>query len=286
MTRISFEFFPPHDMDGAFRLSRAVAHLAPYAPDFASVTYGAGGTTRQNTHDAVQAIGKTYGLNVAAHLTCVDATREQTLQIAQDYAQAGVTQIVALRGDPAGGAANFVAHEDGFSSTVDLIRALADMGKFDIRVAAYPDVHPEAANASADLDWLKAKIDAGATSAITQFFFEAETFLRFRDQCAAAGISIPILPGILPVTNWSKIREFARRCGTRISANVEEGWARALRDGHQDLYALTQCTTLCTALLEEGVDHLHFFTLNRPERTCEVLAALGVTPVEQDLAVA
>src|SRR6056297_3451057 len=206
--RVSFEFFPPKSLEASFRLWETLGVLAPLDPGFVSVTYGAGGTTRALTHDAVKTIRGNYGVKVAAHLTCVDATRSETLAIADSYAEAGVTQIVALRGDPPKGAGRFTPHPDGFQSSVDLVEALARTGKFDLRVGAYPDPHPEAGSMQDCVDFLKRKIDAGATSAITQFFFEADTFFRFRDACAAAGIGAPIIPGILPITNWTNIRRF------------------------------------------------------------------------------
>ncbi|MDZ4134331.1 MAG: methylenetetrahydrofolate reductase, partial [Paracoccaceae bacterium] len=171
--RISFEFFPPQTLDASFRLWETVQMLAPLKPAFASVTYGAGGTTRQLTHDAVTTIGRNYGLNVAAHLTCVDASRAETLEIAAAYAKAGVTEIVALRGDAPKGAARFAPHPEGFANSVELIEALAVTGNFTLRVGAYPEPHPEASDPLADVRWLKRKIEAGAQSAITQFFFEA-----------------------------------------------------------------------------------------------------------------
>lgn len=252
--------------------------LAPLRPDFVSVTYGAGGTTRKLTHEAVTAIGRNYGLNVAAHLTCVDATRSETLAIADAYAAAGVTEIVALRGDAPQGATRFQAHPDGFASSVDLVAALAKTGKFKIRVGAYPEAHPDAPGAGADVTWLKAKIDAGATSAITQFFFDADTFFRFRDACHIAGITAPIIPGILPITNWAGAKKFAARCGARVPQKLDEAFATAARDGREDLLALTQCTALCDKLIQGGVEDLHFYTLNRPDLTREVVRALGVSP--------
>lgn len=278
MTAISFEFFPPKSIDAAFRLADTVSTLAPYDPKFVSVTYGAGGTTRTLTHEAVEAIGQNFGLNVAAHLTCVDASRQETLEIAETYAAAGVKEIVALRGDPPKGAANFEARADGFASSVELIGALAATGKFTLRVGAYPEKHPEAAHARADIDWLKRKLDAGASSAITQFFFEAETFLRFRDACVAAGITQPIIPGILPIENWTGTRKFAQRCGTNVPADLDDAFQKAIRDDRHDLLATAHCTELCTDLIEEGVDHLHFYTLNKPSLTRDVLHALGHTP--------
>jgi methylenetetrahydrofolate reductase (NADPH) len=274
---ISFEFFPPQTLDASFRLWEAVQTLSPLDPNFVSVTYGAGGTTRKLTHEAVGTIGRNYGLNVAAHLTCVDATRAETLEIAQSYADAGVTEIVALRGDAPKGAKRFTAHPEGFASSVELIEALAATGKFKIRVGAYPEPHPDSADTLADVRWLKRKIDAGATSAITQFFFDAETFLRFRDQCAAEGISAPIIPGILPIQSWDGTKRFAARCGATVPPRLDEAFEAAARDGREDLLALTQCTTLCTRLIEEGVEDLHFYTLNRPHLTREVCHALGVT---------
>jgi methylenetetrahydrofolate reductase (NADPH) len=276
--RISFEFFPPQTLDASFRLWETVQALSPLAPEFVSVTYGAGGTTRRLTHEAVTAIGRNYGLTVAAHLTCVDATRTETLEIAEAYAAAGVTEIVALRGDAPKGTTRFQAHPDGFASSVDLVDALARTGKFKIRVGAYPEPHPDAADTTADVTWLKRKIDAGASSAITQFFFHADTFFRFRDACVAAGITAPIIPGILPITNWAGAKKFAQRCGTRVPAKLDEAFAMAARDGREDLLALTQCTSLCDRLLQGGVEDLHFYTLNRPDLTREVVRALGISP--------
>ncbi|MGH1329773.1 MAG: methylenetetrahydrofolate reductase [NAD(P)H] [Paracoccaceae bacterium] len=276
--RISFEFFPPQSLQASFRLWDTVQTLAPLAPGFVSVTYGAGGTTRKLTHEAVSTIHKNYGLNVAAHLTCVDATREETLAIADAYAADGVTEIVALRGDPPKGAGGFSAHPDGFASSVELIEALAEKGKFNIRVGAYPDPHPEAASADADVDFLKRKIDAGASSAITQFFFEADTFFRFRDRCEKAGITAPIIPGILPIENWKGTKNFAQRCGTSIPAWVSDAFEAAIRDDRHDLLATSMCTELCSELVEGGVEDLHFYTLNKPQLTRDVVHALGITP--------
>jgi methylenetetrahydrofolate reductase (NADPH) len=274
--RISFEFFPPQTLDASFRLWETVQALAPMKPNFVSVTYGAGGTTRKLTHEAVSTIGKNYGLNVAAHLTCVDATRTETLEIAESYAAAGVTEIVALRGDAPKGAERFTAHPDGFASSVELVEALAKTGKFKIRVGAYPEPHPDAKDRFADVDWLKRKIDAGATSAITQFFFEADTYFRFRDACVKAGIEAPIIPGILPIVSWEGAKKFAARCGTQVPGRLDEAFQTAARDGREELLSLTQCTTLCTRLIEGGVENLHFYTLNRPHLTREVVRALGI----------
>lgn len=276
--RISFEFFPPQTLDASFRLWETVQALAPLAPNFVSVTYGAGGTTRKLTHEAVGAIGRNYGLNVAAHLTCVDASRAETLEIAQSYADAGVTEIVALRGDAPKGAQRFTPHADGFANSAELVEALAKTGKFKIRVGAYPEPHPDAADKFADVIWLKRKIDAGATSAITQFFFDADTFFRFRDACVKAGITAPIIPGILPIQSWEGTKRFAARCGTSVPQRLDEGFTMAARDGREELLALAHCTALCDKLIAGGVEDLHFYTLNRPHLTREVVRALGLAP--------
>lgn len=276
--RISFEFFPPQSLDASFKLWETVKVLAPMQPNFVSVTYGAGGTTRKLTHEAVATIKRNYGLNVAAHLTCVDASRAETLEIAEAYAEVGVTEIVALRGDAPKGADRFTPHPKGFAHAADLVEALAKTGKFKVRVGAYPEQHPDAADKFADVTWLKRKIDAGASSAITQFFFEADTYFRFRDACVKAGITAPIIPGILPIQSWDGTKKFAARCGTSVPQRLDEGFAMAKRDGREDLLALTQCTTLCSRLIEGGVEDLHFYTLNRPELTREVVRALGIAP--------
>jgi methylenetetrahydrofolate reductase (NADPH) len=279
-TSVSFEFFPPKSLEGAFRLWDCVNTLAPLDPAFVSVTYGAGGATRKLTHEAVTAINKTSGLNVAAHLTCVDATKAETLAIAQSYADAGVRDIVALRGDAPQGTSNFTTHPAGFASSVDLIAALADTGNFNIRVGAYPEKHPDATDQVADITFLKRKIDAGATSAITQFFFEADTFFRFRDACVKAGIDAPIIPGILPIENWAGTQRFAAQCGASIPLVIRDAFAHATPDT-AGLLATAIATELCDDLIQGGVDHLHFYTLNRPELSRDVCHALGKTPKVQ-----
>ena len=276
--QISFEVFPPQSPDAAFRLSGAVQALAPLSPDFVSVTCGAGGGTRSQTLDTVQTLHSQYGLPVAAHLTCVGASRAQTLDTAAAYAAAGVRQIVALRGDAPQGAGRFVPHPDGFADSVELVAALAQTGQFTLRVGAYPECHPDAADPWADVQWLKRKIEAGASSAITQFFFEADTFLRFRDACAKAGISAPVIPGILPIQSWASAKRFAQRCGASVPTRLDEGFTTAARDGREGLFALTQCATLCDRLLGEGVAHLHFYTLNSADLTRDVVRALGLAP--------
>lgn len=269
---LSFEFVPPRDIPASFALWEAAQALAPFAPDFVSVTYGAGGSTRELTHETVAALTG-QGTEVAAHLTCVKATRDETRAVADRYRALGVRRIVALRGDAPGGGA-FQATPGGFASSVELVRDLVDRG-FDVTVGAYPDPHPEAGGPGADVDWLKRKVDAGATAAITQFFFEASTFLRFRDACAAAGIGVPILPGLLPVQDWTKARRFAERCGAVVPARLAAGFDTAERDGRARLFALAQATELASTLVSEGVEHLHFYTLNRPDLTRDVVRALG-----------
>ena len=275
---VSFEFFPPRSVEASFRLHETVMALAPLRPEFVSVTYGAGGTTRRLTHEAVSAIHHTTDLRVAAHLTCVDATREETLEIARTYADEGVTDIVALRGDPPKGADRFQPHPEGFADSCELISSLRDLGDFTIRVGAYPDRHPEATSDLADVEWLKRKIDAGADQAITQFFFEADTFFRFRDACQKAGIDAPILPGILPIEHWANTKRFAKRCGAKIPAWLDEAFAQAVRDDREELLAIAVATELCTDLIEGGVEHLHFYTLNKPHLTHDICHALGVAP--------
>ncbi|MFV0332817.1 MAG: methylenetetrahydrofolate reductase [NAD(P)H] [Tropicimonas sp.] len=276
--QISFEFFPPRSVEASFRLHDTVQALAPLGPEFVSVTYGAGGTTRRLTHEAVSAIQRTAGLRVAAHLTCVDATREETLEIARGYAAEGVRDIVALRGDPPKGAERFVPHPEGFADSCELISALRETGDFTIRVGAYPDRHPEAASDTADIDWLRRKIDAGADGAITQFFFEAETFFRFRDACVKAGIDKPILPGILPIENWANTRRFAERCGAKVPAWLDDAFATARSEGREEARSVELATALCSELLKGGAGHLHFYTLNKPQLTRDICRALGIGP--------
>lgn len=275
---VSFEFFPPQSFEASFRLWNTVQTLSPLNPRFVSVTYGAGGTTRDLTHEAVSVLHRETGLLVAGHLTCVDATRDETLQIARNYAAAGVSSIVALRGDPPKGAGGFVAHPDGFANSIELIEALADLDAFHIRVGAYPEKHPEARDQAQDIAWLKRKIDAGASEALTQFFFDTEDFLRFRDACVKAGIDAPIIPGILPIENWNGVKRFAARCGATVPAWLDDAFEKAARDNRSDLLATAICTEMCSDLLDEGVNSLHFYTLNRPELTRDVCFALGVQP--------
>jgi len=275
---ISFEFFPPQSLEASFRLWESVQMLAPLAPSFASVTYGAGGSTRKLTHEALGTLVKHYGLNVAGHLTCINATRAETLAIANSYAEAGVGEIVALRGDPPKGQSSFHPHPDGFSGSVDLVRALAETGKFHIRVGAYPDRHPEASDDDGDVIHLKRKFDAGADSAITQYFYDIESFLRFRDRCVAAGITGKIIPGILPIEDWEKVKKFSKRCNATLPGWMDDAFAKAKRDEVEDLLSISIATELCSDLMEEGVEDLHFYTLNGPHLTRQICKALGIEP--------
>ena len=285
MVALSFETFPPKSLDASFHLWDTVHALTPMNPRFFSVTYGAGGSTQSLTQEAAQTLRKSSGLPVAAHLTCTGQTRAEVLHTAARFAASGIDHIVALRGDaPNGGA--FVPHPDGYANSVELIAALAQMGRFNICVGAYPDGHPDAVSMTQNIDWLKAKIDAGASEALTQFFFEADSFLRFRDACADAGITARITPGILPVTNWKRAKSFAQRCGARVPVAIANAFDRATRADRAALFALTHCADLCDTLITEGVDALHFYTLNRPDLTVQVCRALGLMPATTALNVA
>jgi methylenetetrahydrofolate reductase (NADPH) len=272
---LSFEFFPPSTPQASLRLWRSVERLAPLAPDFVSVTYGAGGTTRERTNAAIQTIVDRARLNVAGHLTCVGASRDDTLEVARGYARMGVRRIVALRGDPPKGETRFVPHPEGFTSAAELVTALRGVADFDISVAAYPEKHPEAASLEGDIDNLKRKLDAGAARGITQFFFDNDDFLRFRDACAAAGITAPIVPGVLPVENFSKMLNFAARCQSVVPEWMHRAYASARTDEEAHLLSVSIACEQCEELLEEGAEHLHFYTLNNPDLTYDICHALG-----------
>ena len=275
---VSFEFFPPKSDRMEEQLWAAFETLAPLAPKFASVTYGAGGSTRERTHATVARIVRESAISPAAHLTCVEASRGEIAEVAEAYWDAGVRHIVALRGDVPGGGA-FRAHPDGYASADELVAGLRRIADFDVSVAAYPEMHPEAACAKTDLDHLKRKLDAGASRAITQFFFSPDAFLRFRDAAAAAGISAPILPGILPVSNVSQTLRMADMCGTAIPA-----WMIDLFDGLDDhpaarqLVAATVAAEMCRRLYAGGVRDFHFYTLNRAELSYAICHMLGLRP--------
>lgn len=273
--RLSFEIFPPASVTASFKLWEAMNRLQGFEPDYISVTYGAQGSTQGRTLDTVKAIIAQTGLPVAAHLTAARAAREDVLARAAEFAEAGVRDIVALRGDGDGPGAPFAPHPDGFASSLELISALAETGKFKLRVGAYPEAHPDSASMQQNIDFLKAKFDAGADEAITQFFFEAETFLRFRDACAAAGIDKPIIPGILPISNWDRAKRFATQCGTAVPDWLDQAFDTAKRDGRADLLGLAVTTELCSKLTEEGCDHLHIYTMNSAALTEKLCTALG-----------
>jgi methylenetetrahydrofolate reductase (NADPH) len=278
--KVSFEFFPPKTLQASFNLWESLRILTPLNPDFVSVTYGAGGSTRKLTQEMTETIRHKYQLDVAAHLTCVDASKDETLAIANAYIKAGVTQIVALRGDAPNGAC-FVPHAQGFSNAIELVTALAKAGVDKIYVGAYPEPHPEARYKDADVDWLKRKIDAGASAAITQFFFDSDIFLRFRDRCVKAGITAPIIPGILPIENWDNTKKFAARCGASIPASLDAEFAMAKRNKVEDILSVVVATDLCADLIAEGVDAFHFYTLNKPHLSRDVCLALGIEPDNQ-----
>jgi len=277
--QVSFEFFPPKSEAMAETLWSSIQTLAPLHPRFVSVTYGAGGSTRERTHATVERIVNETGLTPAAHLTCVGATRDEVDEVARDYWQLGVRNIVALRGDPPEPGSRYQPHPDGYRDAVELVAGLKRVAPFDISVAAYPEIHPDSSDRAFDLGNLKRKVDAGADRAITQFFFSADCFFRFRDEAAAAGINAEIVPGILPVSNVAQTRRFAATCGASIPQ-----WLDDLFEGLDDLpaarqlIAATVAAELCGQLYAGGVRHFHFYTLNRAELSyaiCHLLGARG-----------
>ncbi|MFN3592308.1 MAG: methylenetetrahydrofolate reductase [NAD(P)H] [Thermaurantiacus sp.] len=276
---VSFEFFPPKSEPMAETLWQSVTTLAPLGPRFVSVTYGAGGSTRERTHATVGRIARETAVPVAAHLTCVNASRDEIEAVARGYWEAGVRHIVALRGDPPGGEARFVARPDGYADAAELVAGLRHIAPFELSVGAYPEVHPEARSAQADLAHLKRKLDAGATRAITQFFFEPDTFFRFRDRAAAAGIAAEIVPGILPVSSFANTQRMSAMCGTAVP-----DWLCRLFEGLDDLPAARQLVAATVAaemvrrLYAGGVRHFHFYTLNRAELAYAICHMLGLRP--------
>jgi methylenetetrahydrofolate reductase (NADPH) len=276
---VSFEFFPPGDADMEATLWKSVERLAPLAPRFVSVTYGADGSTRERTHKVITRIQRETQLTGAPHLTCVDAPRGEVLDIARRYWDQGIRHLVALRGDPARGSSGYVAHPQGFAYAADLVAGLKSVANFDISVAAYPEMHPEAPSPEFDLENLKRKIDAGASRAITQFFYDVDLFLRFRDRCERAHINVPIVPGILPITRFPQVLKFAAQCGATIPE-----WLQYRFHGLDDdadtrrLIAASVAIQQVQALEQEGVREFHFYTLNRAELTYAICHALGVRP--------
>jgi methylenetetrahydrofolate reductase (NADPH) len=274
---VSFEFFPPKNERMAETLWESIQTLAPLHPRFVSVTYGAGGSTRERTHQTVQRIVDETSLTPAAHLTCVGASCGEVDDVARAYWDLGVRHIVALRGDPPEAGTRFAPHPDGYANAADLVEGLKRVAPFDISVAAYPELHPDSPDRASDLDNLKRKVDAGADRAITQFFFSVDCFLRFRDEAAAAGIDVEIVPGILPVSNVAQTRRFAEACGADIP-----DWLNNLFEGLDDLpaarqlIAATVAAELCGQLYAGGVRHFHFYTLNRAELAYAICHLLGV----------
>ena len=277
--KVSFEFFPPNSEQMQETLWKSVQRLKSFAPAFVSVTYGADGSTRERTHDVVQRIVNETELTVAPHLTCVNATCGEIDDIAREYWDMGIRHIVALRGDPPAGKGSYEPMRGGYAFAADLVAGLKRVADFEISVAAYPEVHPDAPSPEFDLDNLKRKLDAGASRAITQFFFDPELFLRFRDRCAAAGIDSPIVPGILPITRFSQMTKFAAQCGASVP-----DWLRARFEGIDDDAEARNAVAADVAIEQvrrlqaEGIDDFHFYTLNRSELTVAICLALGIRP--------
>jgi methylenetetrahydrofolate reductase (NADPH) len=277
---VSFEFFPPKTERMEEALWTSIRRLEPLAPDFVSVTYGAGGSTRERTHATVARIVKETALAPAAHLTCVGATREEVDEVVRGYWDAGVRRIVALRGDPAAGVgARYEPHQGGYQSTADLVRGIKAIGAFDVSVSAYPEKHPESATVDADLDTLKAKIDAGANRAITQFFFDNEHFLRYLEAARKRGVWAPIVPGIVPIHNFKQVSGFAARTGASVPA-----WLARRYEGLDDDPATTHLVAAAVAaeqvldLVDEGIRQFHFYTLNRADLVYAICHLLGLRP--------
>ena len=274
---VSFEFFPPKTEEMEKTLWRSILRLAPLGPKFVSVTYGAGGSTRHRTHATVRRILGETPLTPAAHLTCVGASREEVDEVAHSYHAAGVRHIVALRGDPPEAGTRYEPHPGGYAHAVDLVAGLRRLADFDISIAAYPEIHPEAPSPQFDLENLKRKLDAGAHRAITQFFFDTELFLRFRDRVRRAGIEAPLIPGILPVTNYGQVARFAGMCGTTVPP-----WLSRLFETLKDdpearkLVAAMVAGEQCRILAAEGVSDFHFYTLNRADLTFAICHMLGL----------
>lgn len=277
--RVSFEIFPPAGTASEDALWRTVSRLETLSPAFVSVTYGAGGSTQERSTAILDRLAATTSLEPAAHVTCVGRARHEIDRIAVGWAARGIRRIVARRGDAPNGQERFQPRADGYRDAADLVAGLRRVGDFEIAVGAYPETHPDAASPEADLDNLKRKLDAGASSAITQFFFDAGTFLRFRDRVAAAGITQPIIPGVLPVTNFAKVVAFSERCGTSVPT-----WMHELFDGLDEdaetrrLVAASTACDLCNALKDEGVSDFHIYTLNRAELSMAICRRLGLRP--------
>ena len=277
---VSFEFFPPKTAQMQEKLWASVEKLAPLKPDFVSVTYGAGGSTRARTHETVERIIKESDLKVAAHLTCVAATKTEIDKVLKAYWEAGVRHIVALRGDPPGGAGEpYRPHHGGYANAAELAAGARRIGAFEISVGCYPEKHPDSPSIAADLDMLKAKIDAGATRAITQFFYDNAVYFRFLDRARAAGIDIPIVPGVMPVTNFNGLRKMADVCGATIPGRLVKLFENLDDDPTtRQLIAATVAAEQCLELAESGAKHFHFYTLNRDDLAFALCRMLGVRP--------
>ncbi|MDA0706043.1 MAG: methylenetetrahydrofolate reductase [Proteobacteria bacterium] len=274
---VSFEFFPPHDEQMEAQLWSSIKRLAGLGPGFVSVTYGADGSTRERTHNAVARIVRETDLTAAPHLTCIGAQRGEIDDIARSYWDMGVRHLVALRGDPPPGTGAYQPHPDGYAYATDLVAGLKRVADFDISVAAYPEVHPDAPNPLFDLDNLRRKLDAGASRAITQFFFDVDVFLRFRDLAAAAGIESAIVPGILPITRFPQLERFATRCGASIPDWLRQRFAGLDDDAEtRQMIAASVAIEQVHKLQKEGLKEFHFYMLNRSELTYAICHALGV----------
>jgi methylenetetrahydrofolate reductase (NADPH) len=282
---VSFEFFPPQDVKSEERLWQVIESLSPLAPSFYSVTYGAGGSTRARTDRIVRRIHDETAVPPAAHLTCVGASRADIDALARSWWESGIHQIVALRGDPPKGEGQYTPQPDGYENAAALVTGLRKIADFDISVAAYPECHPDSPSVEADIDNLKRKIDNGANRAITQYFFDNDHFLRFRDRVAAAGIKVPLVPGILPVTNFARVVEFSEQCGTTVPKRLAEMFDGLDRDPEtRNLIAATVAVEQCEGLQREGVGHFHFYTLNRAALTKAICWRLGVRPCAEKAA--
>lgn len=277
--QVSFEFFPPNTPAMEETLWNSIQRLAPLQPRFVSVTYGADGSTRDRTHRIVSRIIAETGLRAAPHLTCVGSTREEVQAIAGQYWAEGIRDIVALRGDPPAGAEKYEPHPGGYEYGVDLVGGLREVADFEISVAAYPEVHPEAPSAAFDLENLKRKFDAGATRAITQFFFDVDTFLRFRDKCVASGITASIVPGILPINKFPQLLRFADMCGANVPGWLHERFEGLDEDAEtRQMISASIAIEMAERMQSEGIDEFHFYTLNRAELTVAICHALGLRP--------
>lgn len=279
--RVSFEFFPPKTAEAEEKLWQVILALETLNPSFVSVTYGAGGTTRERTHETVKRIRDRTSLKPAAHLTCVGASRAELDAVAQAYWNAGIRHIVALRGDPPKGSGKYVPHPEGYVYSSDLVKGLKAIGDFEISVAAFPECHPESSGFEQDMHALKCKVENGATRAITQYFFETDDFLRLRDKVVSSGIAVSLVPGMIPIGNFAQLKNFSAMCGASIPAWLEQRFAGLdERPAARDEAAIELVTRQCETLRKEGVTQFHFYTLNRSDLTMEVCANLGVTPVK------